>query len=77
MIPFSILDLATVAEGSTVTEALENTRQMAIRAEKLGYHRYWLAEHHNNAGDRERRHSGHHMLRRRPDADDFASVRAV
>jgi luciferase family oxidoreductase group 1 len=46
MIPFSILDLSTVAEGSTIPESLENTRQMAIRAEELGYHRYWLAEHH-------------------------------
>jgi luciferase family oxidoreductase group 1 len=46
MIPFSILDLSTVAEGSTIPESLENTRKMAIRAEELGYHRYWLAEHH-------------------------------
>ncbi|MBL0374626.1 LLM class flavin-dependent oxidoreductase [Rhizobium sp. KVB221] len=46
MIPFSILDLATVAEGSSIPEALENTRQMATRAEELGYTRYWLAEHH-------------------------------
>ena len=46
MIPFSILDLSTVAEGSTIPESLENTRVMAKRAEELGYHRYWLAEHH-------------------------------
>jgi luciferase family oxidoreductase group 1 len=46
MIPFSILDLSTVAEGSTIPESLENTRDMAIRAEELGYNRYWLAEHH-------------------------------
>lgn len=46
MIPFSILDLSTVAEGSSIPESLENTRQMAIRAEELGYNRYWLAEHH-------------------------------
>jgi luciferase family oxidoreductase group 1 len=45
-IPFSILDLSSVAEGGTVTESFENTRKMAIRAEELGYHRYWLAEHH-------------------------------
>jgi len=46
MIPFSILDLSTVSEGSTVPESFENTRRMAQRAEALGYHRFWLAEHH-------------------------------
>jgi luciferase family oxidoreductase group 1 len=46
MIPFSILDLSTVSEGSTITESLENTRQMAKKAEELGFTRYWLAEHH-------------------------------
>lgn len=45
-IPFSILDLATVAEGGTLSDALANTRRMAIHAENLGYNRYWLAEHH-------------------------------
>lgn len=45
-IPFSILDLATVAEGGTLSDALANTRRMAIHAEELGYNRYWLAEHH-------------------------------
>jgi luciferase family oxidoreductase group 1 len=45
-IPFSILDLATVAEGGTLSDALANTRRMAIHAEDLGYNRYWLAEHH-------------------------------
>ncbi|WP_137154879.1 LLM class flavin-dependent oxidoreductase [Rhizobium sp. FKL33] len=45
-IPFSILDLATVADGGTLSDALANTRRMAIRAEDLGYNRYWLAEHH-------------------------------
>ncbi|MDO6965261.1 LLM class flavin-dependent oxidoreductase [Rhizobium alvei] len=46
MIPFSILDLATVAEGSTISDAFANSRAMAIRAEELGFQRYWLAEHH-------------------------------
>jgi luciferase family oxidoreductase group 1 len=46
MIPFSILDLSTVAEGSTIPESFENTRKMAQKAEELGYNRYWLAEHH-------------------------------
>jgi luciferase family oxidoreductase group 1 len=46
MIPFSILDLSTVSEGSTIPESLENTRLMAKKAEELGFTRYWLAEHH-------------------------------
>jgi luciferase family oxidoreductase group 1 len=46
MIPFSILDLSTVADGSTITQSFENTRLMAQRADELGYRRYWLAEHH-------------------------------
>jgi luciferase family oxidoreductase group 1 len=46
MVPFSILDLSTVSEGSSIPESLENTRRMAVRAEELGFTRYWLAEHH-------------------------------
>ena len=46
MIPFSILDLSTVSEGSTIPESFENTRRMAKKAEELGYNRFWLAEHH-------------------------------
>jgi luciferase family oxidoreductase group 1 len=46
----SILDLAPVVAGSTPAQALRNTRDLAQQAEKLGYHRYWLAEHHNMAG---------------------------
>jgi luciferase family oxidoreductase group 1 len=46
MIPFSVLDLSTVSEGSTVVESFENTRRMAQKADELGYNRYWLAEHH-------------------------------
>ena len=44
--PLSILDLAPVSSGSTVPEALRNTLDLARRADDLGYHRYWLAEHH-------------------------------
>jgi luciferase family oxidoreductase group 1 len=50
MIPFSVLDLAPVAEGSTPADALRNSRELARRAEQLGYHRFWLAEHHGMAG---------------------------
>jgi len=50
MIPFSVLDLSPIAEGSTAADALRNTRELARHAERLGYHRYWLAEHHNMPG---------------------------
>ena len=50
MIPFSILDLAPVTEGSDPTRAFANTLDLARHAERLGYHRYWLAEHHNMPG---------------------------
>ena len=50
MIPFSVLDLSPVPEGSAVTESLRNTLDLARHAEALDYHRYWLAEHHNMPG---------------------------
>ena len=50
MIPFSVLDLSPIAEGHTVREALNNTKALAQHAERLGYQRYWLAEHHNMRG---------------------------
>ena len=50
MIPFSVLDLAPVTEGSTPAHAFANTLDLARRAEQLGYKRYWLAEHHNMPG---------------------------
>ena len=42
----SVLDLAGVGVGSSVGEALADTTRLAIRAEELGYHRFWVAEHH-------------------------------
>jgi luciferase family oxidoreductase group 1 len=50
MIPFSVLDLAPVTEGSTPAQAFANTLDLARHAERLGYRRYWLAEHHNMPG---------------------------
>jgi len=50
MVPFSILDLAPVAEGATPADALRNSLQLAQKAEELGYRRFWLAEHHGMAG---------------------------
>ncbi len=44
--PLSVLDLATVAEGSTPAQALAETTELARHAERLGYHRLWVAEHH-------------------------------
>ena len=42
----SVLDLAGVGVGATLTEALADTTALAERAEQLGYHRFWVAEHH-------------------------------
>ncbi len=50
MIALSILDLAPVPEGSDVSQSLANTIDLARHAERLGYGRYWLAEHHNMPG---------------------------
>src|SRR5690606_26668323 len=49
-IPLSILDLAHVPTGSTVPQALERVIEFAQRADALGYHRIWYAEHHNMPG---------------------------
>ena len=50
MIPYSVLDLAPIIEGATVKESFANSLDLAQRAERLGYTRYWLAEHHNMPG---------------------------
>ncbi len=50
MLPVSILDLAPIVEGATPTDALRNSLDLAKHAERLGYSRFWLAEHHNAAG---------------------------
>ncbi len=50
MIPFSVLDLAPIAEGSDASQALYNARDLAQHAERWGYHRFWLAEHHGMPG---------------------------
>ena len=50
MIPFSILDLAPIRQGGDAAQAFELMLEQAQHAEKLGYHRYWLAEHHNMGG---------------------------
>jgi luciferase family oxidoreductase group 1 len=50
MLPLSILDLVPVTQGSTPREALHRSLDLAQHAERLGYTRYWVAEHHNMAG---------------------------
>ncbi|SBV35451.1 putative enzyme [uncultured Stenotrophomonas sp.] len=50
MIPLSILDLAPVCESATPREAFANMLDLARHAERWGYRRYWLAEHHNMPG---------------------------
>ena len=50
MIPLSVLDLAPVCEGATPGQAFANMLDLARHAERWGYHRYWLAEHHNMPG---------------------------
>ncbi len=47
--PLSVLDLAVVNVGGSTSEALAATTALAQRAEELGYHRFWVAEHHNMA----------------------------
>ena len=47
MIPLSVLDLSPVAAGSTGAQSLRNSLDLAGLAERLGFTRYWLAEHHN------------------------------
>ncbi|WP_240742099.1 LLM class flavin-dependent oxidoreductase [Micromonospora zingiberis] len=46
-VPLSVLDLAPVAAGASVGEALRHTTELARRTDELGYHRFWVAEHHN------------------------------
>ena len=50
MIPFSVLDLSPIAQGSTPADALHRSLDLARHAERLGYRRFWLAEHHNMPG---------------------------
>src|SRR3954464_5056280 len=50
MTAFSILDLSPIPKGASAAVALRNTLELAQHAEKLGYKRYWLAEHHNMPG---------------------------
>jgi luciferase family oxidoreductase group 1 len=50
VVAFSILDLSPIVEGASAADALNNTLQLARHAEPLGFHRFWIAEHHNMPG---------------------------
>ncbi len=50
LIPFSVLDLAPIVEGSDAAQSYRNTLELAQCAERCGFQRYWLAEHHNMPG---------------------------
>jgi luciferase family oxidoreductase group 1 len=47
MVTLSVLDQSPIRQGGTAAEAVANTLDLARQAERLGYKRYWLAEHHN------------------------------
>src|SRR6476659_7909205 len=49
-IPFSVLDLSPIRQGGTAAESFRNTLDLAKHADRLGYRRYWLAEHHGLPG---------------------------
>src|SRR5207344_1935690 len=50
MIPFSVLDLSPIVEGGSAALAFRNSLDLAQHAERWGYHRFWLAEHHGIPG---------------------------
>lgn len=49
-IPLAVLDLAPINEGAETAQTFKNSVELAQHVEKLGFHRYWLAEHHNMPG---------------------------
>ncbi len=49
-IPFSVLDLSPILEGSNAAQSFRNSRDLAQHAENWGFNRYWLAEHHGMPG---------------------------
>ncbi|MBE7940469.1 MULTISPECIES: LLM class flavin-dependent oxidoreductase [Ramlibacter] len=50
MIPFSVLDLSPIVEGGSASQSFAASAALARHAEQLGFHRYWLAEHHGMPG---------------------------
>lgn len=50
MTSLSVLDQSPIRQGGTAAQAIRETLELARACERLGYHRYWLAEHHNTSG---------------------------
>ena len=50
MLTLSVLDQSPVRKGATASQAVRETIELARAADRLGYHRYWIAEHHNSGG---------------------------
>jgi luciferase family oxidoreductase group 1 len=50
MTKLSVLDLSPIVQGSTASQSFQNSTEIAQTAERCGYHRYWMAEHHNMPG---------------------------
>ena len=50
IVPLSVLDLAPVPQGTDPAQAFKSSLELAQHAEKWGYQRYWMAEHHNMTG---------------------------
>jgi luciferase family oxidoreductase group 1 len=50
MVPLSVLDLAPIVEGGDAAQSFRNSAELARHAEALGYHRFWMAEHHSMPG---------------------------
>ena len=50
LVPLSVLDLSPVGQGSSPAQALRNSVALAGEVERLGYRRFWVAEHHNMPG---------------------------
>ncbi|MDG1209892.1 MAG: alkane 1-monooxygenase, partial [Paracoccaceae bacterium] len=48
--PYSVLDLAPIAEGRNAAASFAHSADLAKHAESWGYNRFWLAEHHNMPG---------------------------
>ena len=50
MIPLSVLDLSPIVEGGDAAQSFRNSAELAEHAERLGYNRFWMAEHHSMPG---------------------------
>ena len=77
MVPLSVLDLSPIVLGGDARAAFRNTLDLAQHAERWGYRRYWLAEHHNMPGIASAATSVVIGARRRRHVDASASARAA